>query len=152
MFLNISGAGVPDASLLTESLPMSPRPTPIRSEPTANQRLWTSMRVLSRFSLAELVCASSAPRKVAASYLNALQRADVLRPVNGSRREPGEPREYKLIRNFGRSAPLISYRPIGPGGELRRAVIDPNSRTVIDISRAARGTLADRARGVNYVR
>lgn len=84
----------------------------------ARQRMWQSMRVLKRFSVADLVATAETPANSANHYVRALRRAGYLRCVQPvqSGRTAGHAR-YQLMRDTGPCAPRIG----------KDAVRDPNT-------------------------
>jgi len=89
---------------------------------SARYKLWTSMRILRRFTVSDLAATAEVSRQTAVVYLHPLCRAGYVRRigVRGSRRPSG----YQLMRDTGPAAPR-DWR-------LRHKIYDVNTCEVID--------------------
>jgi hypothetical protein len=121
---------------------------------TANERIWSAIRVCKSFDLPTLQMSSQASRRSIETFLNALQRAGVVRIVKRGNSMRGDWSTYALAQNLGPKTPRVSWEQFD--GERRRALVDPNTGRIIDISPAAvslRSNDAGRqSLGVNHVR
>ncbi|KJF67421.1 hypothetical protein [Rhizobium nepotum] len=110
--------------------PVQPTRAPTLPADSFRQRLWSVMRMSGAFVAAELVMAANWPLKrpevEAGKYLRALKRAGYLIELpNGAR---GQIR-YRLIRNSGQLAPLVS--------SVDGTVYDPNTREAAPCAKQA---------------
>lgn len=88
---------------------------------SARTRAWTSMRVMRRFSMPELMATASIGKINVRKYVGALRRFGYVRLACASRFEPGSFHVFQLIRNTGPKAPILRSN-----GE----VFDPNTEAL----------------------
>jgi hypothetical protein len=77
--------------------------------------MWTSMRVLRVFTVADLVTTAEVTQRAAREYVRLLVAAGYLMRlgrVAGSRGCIGAWMEYRLVRNTGPHHPILSSNPV----------------------------------------
>ncbi len=85
----------------------------MRKTPTtgARARAWTSMRILRRFTIADIMATAEIPRQNASKYLVALEKAGFLaRESDNVSGRPGSLIIYRLARNTGPDAPIVDQK------------------------------------------
>lgn len=95
----------------------------MQKRPTAGARAraWTSMRILGRFTIADIMATAEIPRQNASKYLVALEKAGFLVRVRDNvSGQAGSLIIYRLVRNAGPDAPIV---------QTNGDVLDPNTGT-----------------------
>ncbi len=78
-----------------------------RSAGQARERAWQSMRILMRFTVAELVATAEIEESNARKYVRRLHRTGYLRLLAGNANgHPGSHSVWLLVRNSGPRAPI----------------------------------------------
>lgn len=90
-------------------------------------RMWKTIRILKKFSLAELEATAEVSRTVAWKYVNFLSRTGFLRLLNPDAKRSASKRIYHLVRNSGPISPTICR--LGK----REQVLDFNTKTYYDV-------------------
>lgn len=99
-----------------------------RRRQTARDRLWSAIRILRKFGLADLEMMTAASRANVMRFVNVLERTGYLAPL---RREPGTAptsqgyRRWLLVRDTGPDAPVFRAR--------RRQLYDANTGETLEI-------------------
>lgn len=70
--------------------------------------MWQSMRVLRRFTAADLQATAEVSRASATRYLKALHDAHYITPLSGQHHGRAQFTQYRLVRNSGPLAPRVS--------------------------------------------
>lgn len=89
-----------------KAVPRAPVSKP-PAKANARSRLWTSMRVMPRFTHHDLAATAETSLANAGAYVRALQKVRYLRCVHDSSGEVGDHSVYALIRNTGPLAPRL---------------------------------------------
>jgi hypothetical protein len=101
----------------------------IDREPTGQERMWSAMKAMRSFSLAELMAATGIAEHTAKTYLRRLAAAGYLAAVEPGR--PWHPGLWRLVRNTGPRAPCIRNRAkTPPGADPAQRVLDLNDRDI----------------------
>jgi hypothetical protein len=112
------------------------------------QRIWQSMRVLRRFTAAELQAAAAAGKSQVGKYLSALKGAKIVRiaqpRVSG---RPGSYDVWQLVRDLGPLAPILrkdGAAVFDPNGQRAWAARGPRAGEPVDATPMPRLALAQR--------
>ncbi|MBD2006326.1 MULTISPECIES: hypothetical protein [Cyanophyceae] len=90
-------------------------------------RMWKAIRILKKFTLADLQGTAEVPSKVAWKYVNFLCRTGFLHLLNPDARRSASKRVYMLARNTGPISPTVCR--LGK----REQVLDFNTKTYYDV-------------------
>lgn len=128
--------------------PVIDRAGQARPRRPAYQRIWSAIRVLRQFELADLEATTGASHRSVLGYLGLLQRTGYIRLVRIGSNRAGRAGLYQLISNPGPVAPRETI--VIRDGRRIREFVDGNTGTRIDISagtpshrRAYRGKTED---------
>ncbi len=109
----------------------------MKKEASNRQRIWNSMRIMQRFTIAQIVTTSEVSLSVARHYINTLQATGYLKMVRAQDGKAGGYAIYQLVRNTGPKHPKTNpvqvaldqnnnefYLPDTRKGELIREWLD----------------------------